>query len=363
MIKNIFLKNFKCFSQQRFDLAPLTIFCGSNSAGKSTVIQSILCSKQNINNFNNGFFSVDGELFSFGKLKDLLAHNPIDNEIVVEINDFQLKLMADKLDLKSKKCFINGQILNFNNLDDLFSNDFVYLCAERFGPRSSFEITNNNEKLDIGIFGQYALSSFHMYQDKPANNQFFARKICEHLLSADNSNEVIFTNALVREAMRKICPSFSMNVIEAVEIDRVYNMYLSGSEHIRPINVGFGVSYVLPIIISASLIKPGGILIVENPEVHLHPSAQSNLIKILCELSKTGVQVIIETHSDHIINGVRVFAKESNFNEEGNIINSVTIDNHGERSVKEIKIDNDGNLSALDTGFFDQINKDLMRLF
>lgn len=56
--------------------------------------------------------------------------------------------------------------------------------------------------------------------------------------------------------MRRVCPGFSMKVIEADEIDRVYNMYTSGSESIRPINIGFGVSYVLPIIISASLIKP-----------------------------------------------------------------------------------------------------------
>lgn len=57
-------------------------------------------------------------------------------------------------------------------------------------------------------------------------------------------------------------------------------------------------------------------MIIENPEVHLHPRAQSDLIKILCELSKTGVQVIIETHSDHIINGVRVFAKDNIFLKE-----------------------------------------------
>ena len=361
MIEHIFLKNFKCFSQQEFELAPLTVFCGSNSAGKSTAIQAILSVKQNLNNIKNMFFNVDGELFSFGKLKDLLSHNPIDNEIIININNFQLKLIAEKLDVKT--CLINEEISNFDSLFNLFSNDFIYLCAERFGPRSSFEIMNNNEKLNIGIFGQYALSAFSIHQDKPANNQIFAKKICEHLFTLDNNEEVIFTDALVREAMRKVCPSFSMNVIEAGEIDRVYNMYLSGSESIRPINVGFGVSYVLPIIISASLIKPGGILIVENPEVHLHPNAQSNLIKILCELSKTGVQVIIETHSDHIVNGIRVFAKESKFNKNGIIINSVTVDNHDKRSVKEITIDNDGNLSALDAGFFDQINKDLMRLF
>lgn len=362
MIKKLYLKHFKCFSDQEFKLSPLTIFCGSNSAGKSTAIQSILSIKQNLEYITNGSFRLNGKLFSFGKLKDLLSHNPIDNEIEIGINDFKIKLIAEQLD--NKECAVQVNNLNaLENITALFSNDFVYLCAERYGPRSSFELGQNKNKLEIGIFGQFALSSYHANQDKPANNQSFAKVICSHLIDPEQEEkEVIFTNALVREAMRRVCPGFSMKVIEADEIDRVYNMYTSGSESIRPINVGFGVSYVLPIIISAALIKPGGILIIENPEVHLHPRAQSDLVKILCELSKSGVQVIIETHSDHIINGVRVFAKDNEFSEEENIIHSVT-EKPGVRSVKEIHIDSDGNLTALDDGFFDQINKDLMRLF
>ena len=362
MIESLYLKNFKCFSEQEFKFSPLTIFCGSNSAGKSTVIQSILSIKQNLAYLANGSFKLDGELFSFGKLKDLLSHNPIDNEIKIEINEFKVKLLAEQLD--NKECPVqHDKIVGLEDITSSLSNDFVYLCAERFGPRSSFELGPNGDKLEVGIFGQFALSSYHDNQDKPANNQSFARSICSHLIDPkQETDEVIFTDALVREAMRRVCPGFSMKVIEADEIDRVYNMYTSGSESIRPINVGFGVSYVLPIVISAALIKPGGTLIIENPEVHLHPRAQSDLVKILCELSKSGVQVIIETHSDHIINGVRVFAKDNEFSEKENIIHSVT-EKSGKRSVKEIHIDQDGNLTALDDGFFDQINKDLMRLF
>ncbi|EHJ9960667.1 MULTISPECIES: DUF3696 domain-containing protein [Vibrio] len=362
MINHLYLKNFKCFSEQPFSLAPLTIFCGSNSAGKSTAIQSILSLKQNIKNINNSSFRLDGELFNFGKLQDLLSHNPIDKEIKIELNDFKIKFYAEKLD--NKECLIEPEnIEEFSELTTLFSADFVYLCAERFGPRSSFELGPKSDILDVGIYGQFALSCYHDNQDQPASNQKFAERICSHLIdSSSEKKEVIFTDALVREAMRRVCPGFSMKVIEADEIDRVYNMYTSGSESIRPVNVGFGVSYVLPIVISASLIKPGGILIVENPEVHLHPRAQSELVKILCELSKCDVQVIIETHSDHIVNGVRVFAKDNDFSEENNIIHSVS-EKSGKRVVKKIHIDSDGNFTALDDGFFDQINKDLMRLF
>ena len=357
MVNQLRLRNFKCFSDAHFTFAPLTVFCGSNSAGKSTAIQSILSIRQNFPSLAEHKFRLEGEFFSFGKLKDLLSHNPVDNEIVIEIDAFRLKVIAEDLD--SKECSVATEGLE--TINSLRMNDFVYLCAERFGPRSSFETDNREERLDVGIYGQFALSTYYRHRDRPANNTAFARKICAHLISPTNSKPV-YVDALVREAMRRVCPGVTINVEEVAEIDRVYNTYLSGSERIRPVNVGFGVSYVLPVIISAALIKPGGMLIVENPEVHLHPAAQSNLIKILCELSKTGVQVIIETHSDHIINGIRVFAKEEGLDEADNIIHSV-IHTGDMRTVKEIRIDKDGNFTALDEGFFDQITKDLMRLF
>lgn len=362
MIKQLHLKNFKCFTEQQFEFSPLTVFCGSNSAGKSTAIQSLLSIIQNSDAMANGKFRLDGKLFSFGKLKDLLSHHPVDNEIIIKTDSFSVTLIAD--DLNSKECLIqDGHITDLGYLTSLLKNDFVYLCAERFGPRSSFEIGTREDTLEMGIFGEFALANYHKYQDKPAPNQAFARVICSHLFTEhDATTQVVYTDALVREAMNRVCPGFSMQVNEAEEIDRIYNLYTAGSENIRPINVGFGVSYVLPIIISAALIRPGGTLIVENPEVHLHPRAQSSLVQILCTLSQTGVQVIIETHSDHIINGIRVFAKDHSFDERENIIHSVT-DKEGKRQVKPIHIDKDGNLTAVDEGFFDQITKDLMRLF
>lgn len=97
MIKHLYLKNFKCFAEQQFEFAALTVFCGSNSAGKSTAIQSLLSIKQNISALANGRFRLEGELFNFGKLKDLLSHNPVDNQIVIKIDDFNVKLIADEL--------------------------------------------------------------------------------------------------------------------------------------------------------------------------------------------------------------------------------------------------------------------------
>ena len=74
----------------------------------------------------------------------------------------------------------------------------------------------------------------------------------------------------------------------------------------KPTNVGFGYSYALPILIAGLTAEKGTILIVENPEAHLHPSAQSMITKFLGLVANRGVQVFIETHSEHILNALRV---------------------------------------------------------
>jgi len=103
-------------------------------------------------------------------------------------------------------------------------------------------------------------------------------------------------------------------------------------------------------------------LLVENPEVHLHPAAQSMLAELLTMASTCGIQVILETHSDHIINGIRAHVKENNIDYGFVTINSVK-SNNGERLITKILIDSDGGLTDMDTGFFDQAEKDLLRLF
>lgn len=96
--------------------------------------------------------------------------------------------------------------------------------------------------------------------------------------------------------------------------------------------------------------------------MHLHPQAQSELALFLAQLSLSGVQVVLETHSDHIINGIRVATKYHEALSNGTVINSIRHDATG-REVKAIRIDSDGNLTDYQEGFFDQAQKDLLKLF
>ena len=120
----------------------------------------------------------------------------------------------------------------------------------------------------------------------------------------------------------------------------------------KPTNVGFGYSYVLPIIVAALLANSGNILIIENPEAHLHPFAQSILSKFLTLISKTGVQIFIEKHSEHIINAPRVMIVQESFqSEDMSILYFDEI-----YSSKHISVDilPNGEIDEWPQGFFDQ---------
>ena len=97
----------------------------------------------------------------------------------------------------------------------------------------------------------------------------------------------------------------SAEEIPGTELIRVAYSHRGVGKNIRPKNVGTGVSYIAEIIIAAFSCEKGDMLIIENPEIHLHPSGQAELMEFLVFLAQRGLQVVMETHSDHVFNGLR----------------------------------------------------------
>ena len=126
------------------------------------------------------------------------------------------------------------------------------------------------------------------------------------------------------------------------------------------IDVGYGASQVIPVIAGCLSERPGPLL-VEQPEIHLHPRAQATIAKLLCETSKKR-QVIVETHSEHLINQARIMVAEGLLNSEDVIINFVQRDKQGS-NVHVIPIKPDGEFGAdWPLGFFDERYQDTMKL-
>ena len=128
-------------------------------------------------------------------------------------------------------------------------------------------------------------------------------------------------------------------------------------------NIGFGISYLLPIIVTGLIAKPGAMFIVENPEAHLHPAAQSAIGEFLGMVANTGVNVIVETHSDHVVNGVQIYvAEHKEFADKVVINNFSQREEDSQPNIDALTINEKGELSDWPKGFFDQSQIDFMRL-
>lgn len=125
----------------------------------------------------------------------------------------------------------------------------------------------------------------------------------------------------------------------------------------KPTNVGFGYSYALPILVSGLItMQQKGILIIENPEAHLHPQAQSIIGKFLTLVSEQGVQVFVETHSEHIINAPRVLIAQDVYDAKD--LKIMYFDDSYASYYKDINVDEDGKIEKWPKGFFDQAELD-----
>ena len=135
--------------------------------------------------------------------------------------------------------------------------------------------------------------------------------------------------------------------------------------HNRPVNIGSGVSYLISIIITCLMAEADSIICIENPEIHLHPKAQSELIKFLYFVASSGRQIFVETHSDHIFNGIRVGIVKKEMDNEKIAIDFLALNKKTfETQCNPIQINEYGDIQGLNAemtldDFFDQFSIDL----
>jgi predicted ATPase len=342
------IKNYKCFLQQDIEFGKLTVLAGANSAGKSSTVQSLLLMRLALEQkqANKKTVPVNGEYcLALGVAKDLLNKEFIDaEEVSFVLNDNEKMLCG--IHLGFNKDIPYDFILKNVEKNHFLDADFYYLNAERIGPRLEYKVDNFKH---AGYNGEYAVQIIANVNLETDEHKSFSEEI---------------PNMLRNQAhawLEDITPGVTIQGADVYHKIRTAQMTISNT---TPTNVGFGVSYVLPIIVNGLLAQPNSIFIVENPEAHLHPSAQSRIGRFLAKIAATGVNVIVETHSEHVINGIRIATLSDDYgiNTDDVIINFFYKEKNKQPQVKKIKITESGNLDDFPRDFFDQLQQDLAEL-
>ena len=183
----------------------------------------------------------------------------------------------------------------------LFDDRLHYLQAERIVPRTSFETSDFlvRQHRQLGSQGQYTAHFLALFgdEDVPSNMTKHPKAVSSSLRSQ------------VEAWIGETCPGTRIELTPNLDIDLIslrysfdIGSYLSNAY--RATNVGFGITYTLPILVAALSAPPGSLLLIENPEAHLHPRGQAQMGRLMSYAASTGVQVVVETHSDHVLNGI-----------------------------------------------------------
>ena len=366
MINRIILDNFKCFNHIDIELSNLNVFAGINSMGKSTAIQSLLLLRQafELNAIDSGVF-LNGKYVQIGSGKDFLNKNS--NEDIVRITldtnkgtlpfVYKIDSLSDFQKLKDD-C---SPASNAQKKINLFSNTFSFVSADRLGPQrfyesSYHEIYDNNQ---VGISGE-------LFADYLAKRGLNDKVTNRNVIAPEANSDILIyqTNAW----LSKISPDMIINVKED-SFTGVVSVSFSNDEY-SPKNVGFGLSYLVPIVVAILKAQEGDLLIIENPEAHIHPKGQRIMGELIAKASAGGVQIIVETHSDHVLNGIRLSVKNKiierektrlNFFYRESKKNEKTLFPYEYKKMSPSILDN-GELSDWPDGFFDEWDKALMEL-
>lgn len=374
-MKYLEVKNFKCFRDVRLPINGLTVLAGANGNGKSSSIQALLllrstierCSKLNIQKHEYEkteekgltFIELNGKYcLNLGNCEHVISHSSNNSIVELEFSDMTSSFEV-KYDASGDSLYLRPFVVsNRKRPLILFQHEFHYLNAERLGPRIKQEIRYFDFP-NTGFQGEYVAQ---LLGDTDFSYSFKVEDLRRHpkVLSPRLEQQV---NAWLNELMPGVSVSSKYDRSTMSAQITMDNFFSSGGTVLPP-NIGFGISYVLPIIVTGLIAQKGSMIIVENPEAHLHPSAQSKIGRFLSMVAESGVSVIVETHSDHVLNGIQIACAKCEIKPSSVSVNYFTHNENSDQPILEtISVNEKGELSYWPRGFFDQTQIDFAELF
>lgn len=367
MLEKLLIENFKCLSEAEIELKAVNLLAGLNGMGKSSVLQSLLLLHQSFEatrTENIEALVLNGALVNVGTAADALWEGADTDALSLGFvaNSEEYRWIFGIAEGEDELQAIGSPVTPVPLNHGLFTDDFHYLRAERSGPRSAYPVsyTDVRQKNQIGRDGELAPFFLATYGTAPLSNRYL-----EHPDAASPQ-----LRHQLEAWLGEISPGTRIYTQTHTDLDLVALEYafasaLGETKHFRSTNVGFGITYILPVVLRILSAPPGSLVLLENPEAHLHPKGQTKMGELLGLASKGGVQLLIETHSDHLLNGVRlaVHAGQLEPDNVGLLFFQRVQDGGGLTTrISSPKMDRAGRLDSWPDGFFDESEKTLRQL-
>ena len=380
MLTRIDLRHFKCFELLKLPLGRLTLLSGTNASGKSSILQALVLLHQTmIEREWSRRLMLNGRSLRLGTVPDVV--NQVHGRDTCSVGltaaegggcEWEFRGGRKEMSMGVRRARWGDHVwtpsaetrLRYLLPSDAYAapeirvlirrcRTLTYLTAERLGPQESYALEDRELAVRVGPKGENTAALLHWGS---------GMRIPDALRIEDAPPKRL---RQVEARMGRFFPGFEIQVdkIRGVDAVTVGVRTSRAMDFHRPMHTGFGITQVLPIVVAALSASEGSLLLLENPEVHLHPAAQAEMGHFLGEVAAAGVQTIVETHSDHVLSGIRRAVRDGTVpaaHAKLHFLSPASADDGSvSPQVQSPVIDDAGGVTTWPEGFFDQFDKDM----
>jgi AAA15 family ATPase/GTPase len=399
-IKSISFKNYKAFFyKQKIELKPITILIGKNSSGKSSIAKLFTLLEKSLSGtidepllLKNNNVELGSELHHL-----FFGNNPggFPLEFSIEYEDKKLELSlfknTDKYGLSIHQWkyndFKSNIEIGIEKKDGLIYSDLnttnEYKCTFKGFCSSSFinNKTGENKNYQIDSIDVDYIGPFRIIPDRVFH--LSGQTSFQHTgVAGENAYAMLAVSMLDKAELHEKVGEWYQSYFNGwkLKVSTTYDWDLKGGNNatyfqillsknnidVNLVDVGQGMNQALPLVVRANIKRENSIIVLEQPELHLHPAAHGDLMQLFAKSAKENNQTfIIETHSENMLLRLRrliVEDTEFNFNKDDVII--YWVEDHAEKGqeLRKITIDEEGNLSDWPSGVFNESVRELFAI-
>ena len=423
MITHIRMKNFKSWKDSpKIELAPLTGFFGTNSSGKSSLLQMLLLLKQTVDSNELLFFGDEKSLVNLGSFREVIhGHKGEDllelgfeckfpelitirisqyglkpDEVTFDSFNFEtaiqtyggsqtishiyyniggsagkkIKLEGNDIFYQNKRLF-TGSYKNCYSIEETTnafpgSNDFLNLLSSKFEKVFSH----------VYYFGPTRVHPkryYHWEKIHPKEIDMWGNKVVDALLSARvrqlttaYNGKRVSIEERISKWLQKLKLAHSLSLVSKGALDdNNYEIRLqktSNSAEVTLADLGHGVSDLFPLLVHCCYVPEGSTLILEQPGVHLHPKAQADLADLLIEvITERNLQILIESHSEHLLTRIQRRVAEKQIRPDDVALHFCR-NTDGISTIEQLEVDEFGEIKNWPENFFGDVMGDMFAM-
>lgn len=356
MFTRMKLENFKSWQSLDIEMAPLTILFGTNSSGKSSVLQAILLLLQS-------FEKADWQNIDFGGGQNDYINLGGFREVV--FNHELIRTIEIQLDLSKYRGWSKEWVKNIIEVTMKYKNDDVIFkpdVHDSFIDIMTDIIFNDDPAIHyLGPLRQHPQRSYLWSGAAPHRIESDGGNTLAVLIESTRHDGILIQKVAEWLTKMELVKSFRVNPLD--EGKRFYEplVDVAGVETAL-LDVGFGVSQVLPVVTTLFFVPEGSIVLLEQPELHLHPRAQAHLADLMLHVAETRrLQLIVESHSEHLLRRLqrRIAEVEQEFASPENVRMYFCDSGETGSTIQAVEVDIYGQISNWPDKFFGDITGDL----